>query len=370
MIYLDNAATTKPFDTVIAQMNAVLKDNYYNPSALYAPAFEVKKEVEKARKAVCDALGGNGKLYFTSCATESNSWVFASGIKNRKGNVVVSMGEHPSVYENAQALIAKGTDVRFVKLKSDGSVDFEDFVQKVDENTTLVSVIHCSNETGCINDIEKLSVHVKTVSPNAVFHSDGVQAFMKIPVNCGGLGVDLYTVSAHKIGGPKGVGSLWMRDGVRLSPLLIGGGQEQNFRSGTENSAGIIGFAQAVNEFSKVDKSKIYEYRRSFKAALSSIPQAIVNEGQQNSPFILSCSISGIKAEILQRLLAEKNILIGLGSACASRSRKNRFLSAVGRSMSHIEGSIRISFGAQNLNDDVEYAQNEIVNTIKKLLTR
>lgn len=368
MIYLDNAATTKPFESVVRRMNVMLEDKFYNPSALYAPAFGVKKEVEAARDVICDALGGKGKLYFTACATESNSWVFASGIKNKKGNVVVSYGEHPSVFENARALIAKGIDVRFVGLNKDGSIDFDDFKQKVDENTALVSVIHCSNETGCINDIANLSAYLKSASPNAIFHSDGVQAFMKMPTNCADLGVDLYTISAHKIGGPKGIGGLWVRDGLNLAPFLIGGGQEQNLRSGTENTAGIVGFAQAVTEFEKTDKSKIAEYRLKFRTAFSGIPQVIINEGEQNSPYILSCSISGIKAEILQRLLAEKGVLIGLGSACASRSRKNRFLSAIGRSTSHIDGSVRISFSIQNLSDDMEHAQNEIITCIKKLL--
>lgn len=367
MIYLDNAATTQPFESVINRMQRFYAEEYYNPSALYTPAFRLKKEIDDARMILNRQLGSGGNLYFTSCATESNTWVFTSGIKNKKGNVVVSMGEHASVYENAQALIAKGTEVRYVKLDRNGTIDVNDFKRKLDENTTLVSVIHCSNETGAINDISALAKIAKEKAPKALFHSDGVQAFAKIPFKCTDAGIDLYSISAHKIGGPKGIGALWVRDGVRLAPLLIGGGQESGMRSGTENVAGIIGFSEALQTFLRIDNDKISTMRQMFITALFAVNNLIINESPLNSPFILSVSIPGIKAEILQRKLSENGILIGLGSACASRKKNNRVLAAMQRSMSYIEGSIRISFGVANLTCDLSAAIAKTVQCIKEL---
>ena len=369
MIYLDNAATTKPFDGVIQRMTHFYTEAYFNPSALYAPAFQTAKEVEASRAVLLSALGGWGNLYFTSCATESNSWVFRSGFKNKRGNIVLSAGEHASVYENAQALAATGAEVRFVSLKSDGTVDREDFLQKVDAQTSLVSVIHYSNETGAVNDIKTLTAIAKTKNANLLFHADGVQAFGKTAVNCRDMGVDLYSISAHKIGGPKGIGALWVREGLHLSPLMIGGGQEKNLRSGTENVAGIVGFAEAYRLFSQIDRQKIADLKAKIWAELRALPCVSINGSENGSPFILSVAVSGVKAEILQRKLAEQGILVGLGSACASRLKKNRVLTAMGKRKEQIEGSIRLSFGADTLPVDGTAVGKQIADCIENLRT-
>lgn len=367
MIYLDNAATTRVFDSVVKEMERYYSEEYFNPSALYSPAFEVVKKIAAARAYLCDKLGGGGKLYFTSCATESNAWVYNCGVKNKKGNILVSMGEHASGYENARALADKGFDVRFVKLCADGTVDISDYQSKLDENTTLASVIHCSNETGAINDIARLSRIAKQISPRCLFHSDGVQAFCKIDVNCEHAGIDLYSLSAHKIGGPKGIGALWVRDGIRIAPFIIGGGQEEGERSGTENVAAIMGFCQAAKDFSAVDGGQMFALRQRMKKALEDIKDAVFNEANEQSPYILSLSIAGIKAEVLQRKLADKGILIGLGSACSSRLKKNRVLSAMGRDMRQIEGNVRIGFGVCNLSDDMDSVAKTIKECVEEL---
>lgn len=365
MIYLDNAATTKPFKSVIQLANEYYSDEFYNPSALYLPAINVSAKLNEAREFINKAMGGGGRVIFTSCATESNTWVYSSGIKNKKGNIVVSMGEHASGYENAMTLHGK-YDVRFVKLLPNGNIDQTDLLNKIDENTTFVSVIHCSNETGAVNDLKSISQKIKSIAPNALFHSDGVQALGKMPVNCRNSGVDLYSISAHKIGGLKGIGGLWIKDGIKLNPLLSGGGQEFGARSGTENVAGIMCFCQALKEFTATHPQQIKQMRDHAISELSSIDNVVINECEEQSPYILSFSAIGTKAEIIQRMLCERGVLVGLGSACASKHKKNRVLSAMGRSMSVIESNLRISFAPENLNDDLKSAFAEIRNCINK----
>ena len=250
MIYLDNAATTKALDVAIESLVTYAGEKFYNPSAGYAPALEVKKALALATEEFAQLLGAvKEEIIFTSCATESNNTAFECGIKNKKGNVVVSSMEHASVYESAMKLKSRGVDVRFIPLNKDGFVTEEALREVMDANTAFVSIIHASNETGEINDIATLSEVAKSINPKVIFHSDGVQAFCKIPIDLGLTKVDLYSVSAHKVGGLKGVGALYVKKGLNIQPFIVGGGQQNNRRSGTENVGGIIGFAKAACEY-------------------------------------------------------------------------------------------------------------------------
>ena len=370
MIYLDNAATVKPSKNTVALAERILTEDFFNPSALYYPAIELKGEIENTRRDIADILKCKAsEIYFTSCATESNNWVFSCGIKNKRGNVVISEGEHPSVYEAALNLKSKGVDVRVIPLTVNGTIDETKLCEAVDDNTALVSVIHVSNETGIVNQIEKLAAKVKNKNKNTFFHSDGVQAFCKVPLNLSGGNIDFYSISAHKIGGIKGAGALYLKSGVNISPLLYGGGQENRMRSGTENVLSVLSFATAFKDFRKPqDFKKVFDYAFD---VLSMIPDSQINGLRTaNSGYIISLGLKGIKAEVLQHLLCDKGIMIGLGSACSSKNNRNRTLESMRVNREFVEGNIRLSFSYENTFEEVKNAIGTSSDTVGYLRSK
>lgn len=370
MIYLDNAATTKTIDSAAQKMLYYACQDYYNPSAGYAPALEVKKAIDSAKKYVASALNADeSEIIFTSCATESNNTAFECGIKNKKGNVVISAMEHASVYESAMRLKSKGTDVRIAPLTKSGTVDIEKFRSLVDNNTAFVSVIHASNETGAINDIKTLRNIVKQISPNAVFHSDGVQAFCKTSTDLHNLDVDLYSISAHKIGGFKGVGILYVKKGLNIPAFIVGGGQQDSRRSGTENVGGIVSLAEAIKEYKlAATETKVSELRDYAINQFRTLDWAKINGLESaNTGYVLSVSFQGLRGEVIAHMVEEKGIIIGLGSACSTHVKTNRVLAAMGLNKSFIDGSIRISFSPYNTLAEVEFATKEIIEAAKRL---
>lgn len=365
MIYLDNAATTKPSKSAIAAAEKAIREDFFNPSALYYSARSLNNEIECARSTVCERLKCKIKeLIFTSGATESNNWAITRGFKNKSGNIIVTQGEHPSVYEAAINLKNKGYDVRIAPLKSNGTVDVQKLLDLVDDKTSLVSVIHVSNETGAVNNIEEISSRVKEKNKRVIFHSDGVQAFCKIPVNL--CNIDLYSISAHKVGGIKGIGALYISESINLSPFIYGGGQERKLRSGTENTVGILSFAAAVKEFKHDDRIiALYEL---MSDSLSNLKDVQINgDKASSSGYIMSIGIKGIKSEILQHMLFDDGVTVGLGSACSSKSKKNRVLDSMKVNKEFIEGNIRISFSFDTALEEVITAANKLTANIEKL---
>ncbi len=369
MIYLDNAATTKASQAAIDSMIKYAGEDFYNPSAGYAPALAVKKALGKATADIADLLGADpDEIVFTSCATESNNFAFECGVKNKKGNIVVSAGEHASVYECAQRLKSRGADVRFVMPDGNGVVTAEALAQVVDGSTAFVSIIHCSNETGAVSDIKALCAAVKSVSPKAVFHSDGVQAFCKIPTDVHDLGVDLYSVSAHKVGGLKGVGALYVRKGFNMQPFIVGGGQQNGRRSGTENTGGIIGFAEAA----KIYKNKAAAFdAKALREAVINVfdghDGVRINGRGTNSGYILSVSFKGLRGEIIAHMAEDEGVLVGLGSACSTHIKSNRVLGAMGVGRNYAEGSIRISFSPDTTKEEAVKGARVILEAARRL---
>ena len=333
-----------------------------------------KKQLEKARSEICSLLfGDHGKLFFTSSATESNNWVF-KGLHLRKGQtVLISSTEHPSVLNSALELLKQDINVLQIPVMANGKIDEEKFKNLLEnEPVALVSIIHVSNETGQINDIKKLASLTKKIKPNAIFHSDGVQAFGKIKVNLQELGVDLYTISAHKIHSLRGIAGLWIKNGIFIDPLIFGGGQEGGLRSSTENVAGAIAFSFAAkkmcNEIEKnyeiITKIKDEFLMRLKQSKISKFLK--INSDENCSPFILSLSFDGIKGEVLMNLLQSFNILISTGSACSSKKSGNRVLSAMGIKNSDVVGSVRISFSPYE-KIDTNYILDSFEKTVLKL---
>lgn len=367
MIYLDNAATTMPIQKAVLAAEKYTKDYFFNPSALYRGGISVKKDVEDARNVILKSFSPSGyDLIFTSCGSEADTTAIFAFAK--KGNIITTEGEHSAVYKCYEELKKRGYDVRYAKLNQDGSVNVDSLLSLVDDKTSLVSVVHVNNETGAINDINAISTAIKEKNKYTVFHSDGVQAYMKIPFKpC--PNIDLYSVSAHKIGALKGIGALFKKKTLVLNPLIYGGGQENGLRSGTENVFGIMVFKEAVQERAN-NVLKYYqnaeECKKAFKQNLDSDYIKIIS-GENSSPFILSLSAKGLKGEVIQHMLEDDGIVIGTGSACSSRNPYSRIISACGYKSDVLSGVIRISFGYDTTVEECEFASKKLTECVKKL---
>lgn len=358
MIYLDNAATTVPDEGAVNAALQFLKiDGFYNPSALYRAGFAAHKEIEEARRTILSLLAPQGgyELVFTGSGSEAdNQAVFSSA---RRGNFVTTAGEHAAIYQSAKELEKRGIEVRFAPLRSDGSADTEALLSMVDKDTSCVSVIHVNNETGAVNDIAAIAAAAKKINPALLFHSDGVQAFGKITFALT-KDIDLYTVSAHKIGGVRGVAGLFRKKGVRLSPYIFGGGQENGLRSGTENTFAIKQFEFAAKKkFSslKEDFERIRSYNLAVRQGLDKTIFRVLSS-ENASPYILSVSARGLRGEVLLHMLDDAGVMVGTGSACSSKNRYSRVILACGLDERSADGVLRISFAATTTLQETEQA--------------
>ncbi len=368
MIYLDNAATTRVADAAVSAAEQMMTENFYNPNATYKLGVNAKSFIESCRKDIAKYMGAEEReLYFTSCATESNNWVFSYGRKRANGNVIITAGEHSSVYEPAMRLKNRGIDVRVAKLDKCGSVDTDALLRLVDENTALVSCIHVSNETGVVNPIKEICSRVKHINPKTLFHADGVQGALKTGDGIDSLGVDYYSVSAHKLGAPKGIGLLYVNKKINIAPMLVGGGQEYGLRSGTQNTPYIAAFSAAVKDFCA---SRNFAATRAIRDRLAKIFTdsgcKIVGNGQ-NSGYILCVCIPGTKAEIVQNAACDRGVIIGKGAACSGSKRGNRVLSAMGLGDKEVECCIRISLCNGTTVDEAVEAARIILECSEKI---
>ena len=376
--YFDNCATSKVSDAVLDCMYQAERDCYFNPSALYSAAAAVSAKKEAARGSIAKFMGADpSEIYFTSGGTESNNTALFGAVKGKRGNIVTTKVEHASVYYPVAELKNRGFDVKYAPVLSDGTVTAESVAALTDSATVMVALMHVNNETGGINDIKKLCAAVKKTNPKCLFVCDGVQAFGKIPVNVKNLGVDFYSASAHKIYGPKGVGALYVKKDVGIPPLLYGGGQENKVRSGTENIAGILGFSAAVEAIKNRMEEYTDRYIR-FKQILNNIITDKVTDfvlfpAETTAPNIFTVIFRDIKAEVVLHMLEDKNIIVGNGSACSSKSAVSRVAEGIGLPRDYAEGMIRIGFCADNTEDDVVLLGEslcEAVNTLRKLTRR
>lgn len=372
MIYLDNAATTKMYDEALRVLTEANEKRWFNASALYKEASEESKTIRRARETLLGALkAGDGELYFLSGGTEADNTALFCTRKAKGSRVIVSEGEHDAVINPAKVLKEQGYDVVFAPIKSDGGVDEEKFAALLTPDVSLVSIMHVSNETGAVNDIAKLSAMTKRAAPKAVFHSDGVQAFGKIKVNLRSLGADLYTVSGHKIHGPKGIGALYVAKGTPVKPLVFGGGQEKGFRSGTENGPAIEAFAAAAERTMRnfeEDCSKKRRYLEYLREGLENrVPDVkIITDTERSAPHILTVAFGGVRGEVLLHALEERGILVGVGSACSSH-RESRFKSLLGLDEAHRDGIVRFSVSAFNDFSEVATVVRETADAVARL---
>jgi len=373
MIYLDNAATTSMFEKGADVYKKYACHTFFNPSANYKLAIDLSKELNEVRQNILSKMGAkSGNIIFTSGATESNNLAVMGSKRNGKWEYIFSVGEHPSVYNVAKELEAQGYVVHFVGLQKNGQVDYDQLEKLLNEKTRLISVIHVSNETGAVNDIAKINKMRNKLARNALLHVDGVQAFCKINVNVNDLGVDYYTLSAHKFHGPKGVGALYVKNINSLKPNNYGGGQEGGYRSGTENVPGIMAMNYAVLNIDVAGNyKKVLLLKQAMVQALSVEKGIHCSEYfEEESPYILSVGFDGVNGETLMRELQDKGIILGMGSACSAKKAGNRILESMGKNKNEVKSHLRISFNEFLTEQEVFEAGKIIVETYKKLWER
>ncbi len=373
MIYLDNAATTKPSERAFEKARAYATEKFYNPSALYKEGFALQSELKKVRSVLLSKVADESffELVFTSCGTEADNQAIFSFA--RRGNAVTSAGEHSAVSAAYAELKTRGmAEPRLAPLQKDGRVDMEELLALVDDKTSLVSVMHVNNEIGAINDVNAIAKRVKAKNPRVIFHVDGVQAYGKIPFRMG-REIDLYSISAHKIGGLKGIGGLIKRKTLPLPPYIIGGGQENGRRSGTENVFGIMQFAYAAEEkFASLRED--YERLKSYRERLwSGLDKEIFLRlsTEEGTPYILSVSAVGLRGEVLLHMADDRGLIVGTGSACSSntKTRYSKVILACGYDERTADGVLRLSFSPETTQEEIDSA-TEILNDIARDLKK
>lgn len=371
-IYLDNSATTKVYKEAAEAAYMVMTEAFGNPSSLHAKGIEAEKIMEEARKDIADAMGANPDgLYFTSGGTEANNLAVIGGAlaKKRRGNkVVVSAYEHDSVIKSAKQLEDMGFSVTYLMPDENGIITPASVYEAVDEKTVLVSVMTVNNEVGAINPIKEICAAAKRKNPEVVFHTDAVQAFCKIPIKAEKLGVDMMTVTAHKIGGPKGVGALWLKKGARVLPNHFGGEQEKQLRPGTQAMPLIAAFGKAVlmdSSFMPVRKQRMSTLEKYFKELIEHEEGIVLNSKENALPNIVNISVLGIRSEIMLHFLEKRGIYVSSGSACALGA-KSHVLAAMGYDSARIDSALRISFGRDTEKEDID----ELVAAIKDAMSQ
>lgn len=373
MIYLDNSATTRPFDEVIDKMSACMREEYFNPSAVYAPAMLAGRILTETREAIASQLGGRVKVVFTSGGTEADNLALlgtARALRGRKGHFITTKVEHPAVLETAAELERLGHSVTYIGVDEEGTVDVDALVDAVREDTALVSVMQVNNEVGAVMPIEEISRCVKEKNPRTLIHVDGVQGFMRVPMHMNRMGVDLYSLSGHKIHGPKGIGALAMSDRARPLCIAFGGGQENGLRSGTENVPGIAGLGQAVRAFARLDDpaSDMMELKMRLRdGILQAVPDAKVNGPTGGAPHILNVTFP-VKGEVLLHALEGAGILCSTGSACASHKKSaSHVLTAMGVPDKEIDGALRFSLCPMNTPEEIDETVAQIRKSVEML---
>ena len=361
MIYFDNAATTQMSEVAINALVDVSKHYYGNASSIYSYGRKSKLLLNESRKIIADCIGANSnEIYFTSCGTESDNWVLSQVLNKTYDKIIVSNIEHHAVLKAADIINKRGIQTIFLPVYNDGVVDIRKLNELIGDGNCLVSIMFQNNETGVIQPIKKISDIVHSNMRQSLFHTDAVQAVGHTHINVKELNVDFLSASAHKFNGPKGVGFLYAREGVELSPFIIGGGQENHLRAGTENVASIYAMAKALQDNVK-DLDKNLAHIKYLESVLlhgldkAGIPYTINGNLNLKAPGVLNISIMGIDGEGLLNVLDMKNICVSTGSACNAGDKKpSHVLKAMNCSDDLIESAVRISIGRYNTQAEVE----------------
>ena len=369
-VYFDNSATTKVYPEVKDIMFKVMDEDYGNPSSLHMKGVQAEHYIKDSADIIAKTLKCTpDEIIFTSGGTESNNFAIIGTAlaKKRKGkHLVTSSIEHASVLSVMAFLEKEGFEVTYISPDSSGKVSAEAFADAVRDDTILVSCMHINNEIGAVQPIAEITKAVKKKNPNVYVHTDCIQSFGKIEVNLKKLGVDMLSVSGHKLHGPKGSGFLYVKKGTLIRPIIYGGGQQKNMRSGTENVPAIAGLGVAV-KLTMTDMAekmeRVMSLRDKLIEGLTALPEVYSNS--ETAPHIASISFTGVRAEVMLHALEDKGIYVSSGSACSSNKRReSAVLTAIGLDRDRLESTLRFSFNETNTEEEVDYA----VKTIAELL--
>ena len=360
-IYLDNSATTKPYQEVVDKMVLALTTQYGNPSSIYKKGIEVEREIKEIRRNIARSLGAKEtEIYFTSGGTDCNNTIIRSVAnlnKKTKNHIISTVIEHPSVLNTLKDLEADGFEVTYLPVGKDGKISLENLKNAIKKETILVSVMHVNNEIGTIQPIEEIGKYLKSLDEKVYFHVDGVQSYAKIKFRPSRYNIDFMSVSGHKLHGPKGIGFMYVKENNRIKPLLTGGGQEIGIRSGTENVPGIYGIGEAVrilNQDLEGTIDKIKGLRDLLKEEiLANIDNVKINSPEDGVCHVLNVSFRGVRGEVLLHYLEQKEIYVSTGSACSSKKKGSHVLNAIGLTPDEIEGAIRFSLSDLNTKEEI-----------------
>ena len=372
-IYFDHAATAPVCREAIEAMADALR-RFGNPSSRYGYAREAARRVEEDRAAVAQAVGCTpDELYFTSCGTESDNWALRRGVElgRRKGkHIVTTAVEHAAVLETCRDLERQGYEVTYLRPDRAGRIGVAQLAAALRPDTVLVSMMLVNNETGAVLPVEQCVRAVKAFDPGILFHCDGVQGFLKTPVPLARLGADLVAVSGHKVGAPKGIGALYIKKGVRLRPLLTGGGQEGGLRSGTEATAQIAAFAAAVRAV-QADGDRLERTAAIKEYTLAKLEQTlpeleIVSAG--DAPHICAVSLPGYKSEVVVRVLGDRGVCVSSGSAC-HKGKPSHVFAAMGLPKPWLDGMLRLSFSPASTREEADALVRALKDAAESLFT-
>ena len=377
MLYLDNSATTKPYPQVIQVMGDAMENYFGNPSSLHRKGIEAERLLNKSREVVAQSLGvEREEIIFTAGGTEGDNLAIkgvAFNYQSRGKHIITTKIEHPAVRESCQQLEKHGFKITYLDVDRWGFINLQDLEKNINQETILVSIIHANNEVGTIQPLSEIGQLLRQ-HPKIIYHVDGVQSFGKVPLFLKNWSIDLATISGHKIHGPKGVGALYVRKGISLSPLFTGGGQENNVRSGTENVASIAGFAKAcqiTREIFVEDRENMIKLKKYLTDNLKNkFPQVVIigPEGEGASPYILNISVPGLKGEVLVHGLEDENIYVSTGSACSSKKDiMSPVLEAMGLERDTMLGSIRLSFTYNTQAEQINEFLKGFTKVLKKI---
>ncbi|MBE5868905.1 MAG: cysteine desulfurase [Lachnospiraceae bacterium] len=378
-VYLDNSATTRVFPEVAQEMMEIMCEHYGNPSSLHLKGVKGESYVKYAKEAFARILKVEEKeIYFTSGGTESdNLALIGCAMANHRAgrHLITTQIEHPAILRTMEYLEKQGYQVTYLPVDDEGRIRLEDLKRAIRQDTILVSVMHTNNEIGSLQPIQEIGPLIKRMNPGTLFHVDAVQGFGKFRIYPKKYGIDLLSVSSHKIHGPKGVGLLYVNEKVKIHTISYGGGQQRGLRSGTENVPGITGMARAAElMYAHLDQDtdQLYELKDRFISGLKKLPDIRINgrTGRDSAPHIVSVSVRGVRSEVLLHALEDKGIYVSAGSACAAKKpQPSATLKAIGVERELLDSTIRFSMSVFTTREEIDYtveAMHELIPMLRK----